>query len=213
MKNFIFSLLILLSAKCFAQPHLGTVEYDKQQVPCYIYDVNFAKDVTEDAIKERFKKMGVNGSEHKGFMEYRNVVIAEISNTPVDALIKVVKRDKNSNTTYMVVNRPVGSKDVDNQSLASGSITFLNSLNTNTTDYSLELDIKQQQDALKIAQKKLTGLMDDSTNLQKKFKNLQADITENSNKQSSQNEEVKRQQEILNQMVARRRIGAVITQQ
>src|ERR1700709_1990833 len=173
MKKLIFSLLVLLSLKSFAQSRQGTVEYDKQVVPCYIYDLNFSKDVTEDAIKDRFKKMGVNGSENKGFLEYRNVIIPEISNSPVDALIKVSKKDKVSNTTYMIVSRPVGAvASNDNQSFADGSIAFLNSLNTNTTDYSLELDIKKQQDVLKGATKKSTNLSDDSNSLQKKMKNV-----------------------------------------
>lgn len=212
MKKLVFGVLILLSMKSFAQPRQGTVEYDKQQVPCFIYDVNFSKDVTEDAVKDRFKKMGVNGTEHKGFVEYRNVIIPEISNTPVDALIKVAKKDKSSSTAYMIVSRPVGSANNDNQSLANGSITFLSSLNTNTTDYSLELDIKKQQDALKSATKKATNLSDDANSLQKKLKNVQDDIAENARKQAAQTEEVKKQQDIFNQMVARRRVGAVIAQ-
>lgn len=213
MKKVVLGVLVLLSMKSFAQPRQGTVEYDKQQVPCFIYDVNFSKDVTEGAVKDRFKKMGVNGTEHKGFVEYRNVIIPEISNTPIDALIKVEKKDKASNTTYMIVSRPVGSANNEIQSLATGSITFLSSLNTNTTDYSLELDIKKQQDALKSVQKKYNNLMDDSTSLQKKLKNLQNDIVENSKKQDTQSQELKKQQDILNQMKGRRRIGAVVTQE
>ncbi len=208
MRKVIFSLLVLFSVKCFAQSRQGTVEYDKQVVPCYIYDLNFSKDITEDAIKDKFKKMGVNGSSHKDFMEYRNVVIPEISNTPVDALIKVTKKDKNSSTAYMIVSRPAGTAATDAPgSLAEGSISFLNSLNTNTTDYSLELDIAKQQDALKSAQKKYNNSVDDGNSLQKKLKNIQDDIADNAKKQATQSEEVKKQQAILDQMVARRRMA------
>lgn len=209
MKKIVFGLLVLLSLKGFAQSRQGSVEYNKQITPCYIYDFNFSKDIAEDAIKDRFKKMGVNGSSHKDFMEYRNVIIPEISSTPVDALIKISKKDKNSSTAYMIVNRPAGTAATDEPgALAEGSISFLNSLNTNTTDYSLELDIAKQQDAVKSAQKKYNNAVEDGNSLQKKLKNIQDDIAENAKKQAAQSEELKKQQGIYDQMVGRRR-GAV----
>jgi hypothetical protein len=209
MKKLIFCLAILFSVKAFAQPRSGTVEYDKQQVPCYIYDVNFSKDVAEDAIKDKFKQMGVNGTDKKGFMEFRNAIVPDISSTPVDVLIKVVKKDKSSSTINMIVSRPVGATDTSLPP-AEGSTAFLNNLNTTTTDYSLELDIKKQADALKSAQKKYTNLTDDGNSLQKKLKNVQDDIADNAKKQAAQSEEVKKQQAIYDQMVARRRVGAPV---
>lgn len=196
-----------------AQPRQGTVEYDKQQVPCYISDFPYSQSTAEDAIKNRFKSMGVKSNERKGFMEYNNVVLPEIGPNPVDAKFRVEKRkgDKNASTVYMIVN-PVGLASTQAvagtgnvQDFSVGSTNFLNSLNTTTGDYSLELEIKNQEEEVKKAEKKAGNLVDDGNDMQKRLQKLQNDIEDNRRKQTEQVAEVQRQRDILAQIQARRR--------
>jgi hypothetical protein len=200
-----------------AQPRQGTVEYDKQQVPCYISDFSYPQSTAEDAIKNRFKSMGVKGNERKGFIEYNNVILSEIGPNPVDAKFKIEKRkgDKNASTVYMIVN-PVGLSSTQAvagtgnlQDFSVGSTNFLNSLNTTTGDYSLELEIKNQEEELKKAEKKQNNLVDDGNDMQKRLQRLQNDIEENRRKQTEQVAEVQRQRDILAQIQARRRTTAI----
>jgi Skp family chaperone for outer membrane proteins len=212
MKKLFLAVVVFISAQAMAQSRQGTVEYDKTVVPCYIMDLPFAPGVAEDAIKERFKKMGLPSKEKKGFLEYRNVVIPEISATPIDALIKIDKKsrkEKDASTVYMIVN-PIGvTTDATNNSnivgIAAGTDVFLNSLKGNTEDLSLELEIKKQDDEVKKSEKKYKNLVEDGDDMQKKLKKLQEDIVENTKKQQEQTAEVQKQKEALIQMMGRRR--------
>ena len=212
MKRMLFILAVCISMHASAQVSQGTVEYDKKQVPCYIAETQYATGVTEDAIKERFKKMGVNGTDRKGFTEYRNVIIPEISSSPVDALIKVKKKDKASSTIYMIVN-PIGVNEnsaTGSNGMAdfsAGTTTFLSSLQGNAQDLNLENEIKKQEEEVKKAEKKQKNLVEDNEDMKKKIEKLQKDIEENVKKQESQTNEVQKQRDILTQMVGRRRKG------
>ncbi len=212
MKKLVLAVVVFISVQAMAQSRQGTVEYDKTVVPCYIMDLPFAPGVAEDAIKERFKKMGLPSKEKKGFLEYRNVVIPEISATPIDAMIKVDKKsrkEKDASTVYMIVN-PVGVSSNTTTTgtvadIGAGTDVFLNSLKTNTEDLSLELEIKKQDDEVKKAEKKYKNLVEDGDDMQKKLKKLQDDIVENTKKQQDQTAEVQKQKEALIQMMSRRR--------
>ena len=205
--------ILFFCIAAMAQPRQGTVEYDKQQVPCYISDFPYSQSTTEDAIKNRFKSMGVKSNDRKGFIEYNNVVLPEIGPNPVDTKFKIEKRkgDKNASTVYMIVN-PIGLSSTQAvagsgsvQDFSTGSTNFLNSLTNTTGDYSLEQEIKNQEDEVKKAEKKSGNLVDDGNDMQKRLQKLQNDIEENRKKQTEQVAEVQRQRDILAQMQARRR--------
>ncbi len=212
MKKLLLAVLVFISSNAMAQSRQGTVEYDKMLVPCFIMDLPFTTGVAEDAIKERFKKMGLSSKEKKGFLEYRNVLIPEISGNPIDALIKVERKsrkEKDASTVFMIVN-PIGVSTNTTTSgtvagIAAGTDVFLTSLKNNTEDLSLELEIKKQDEEVKKAEKKYKNLVEDGDDMQKKLKKLQEDIVENTKKQQEQTTEVQKQKEALIQMMGRRR--------
>ena len=92
--NWMLALLLLVSTKILAQstPIEGKVEYDKVMVPCYNIELPVSEEVATEAIKNRFKKMGANGKERKGFLEFKNVNITELKTGLVDAYIKIEKK-------------------------------------------------------------------------------------------------------------------------
>ncbi len=206
----LFSFFLLTAG---AQARQGTVEYNKQQVPAYIIPMSYSKSVTEDAIKERMKAMGLKGSDKKGFMEYNNVVLPEVSASPVDAKIRVEKGGSdNTSMVYMIVN-PAGSSNTQaiagtatTTDYSSGASTFLSNLTTTTGDYSLEQDIKKQEDEVKKSEKKQNTLVDDGNDMQKKLQRLQNDIEENRKKQAEQVTEVQKQRDALTMLQAKRRV-------
>lgn len=206
----VFSFLLLTAG---AQARQGTVEYNKQQVPCYIIPMAYSKSTTEDAIKDRMKAMGLKGDSRKGFMEYNNVVLPEVSPSPVDAKIKVEKGGSdNTSMVYMIVN-PAGSSNTQaiagtatTTDYSSGASTFLSNLGTTTGDYSLEQDIKKQEEEVKKADKKQNNLVDDGNDMQKKLEKLQNYIEENKKHQADQVTEVQKQRDALTQLQAKRRV-------
>ena len=210
MKKILIVALVFIGSKLMAQSRVGTVEYDRQQVASYIIDLPYSTEIVKEAINNRFKNMGVKGKDKKGFLEYRNVIIPEISSSPIDALIKVERpnrREKNASVVYMIVN-PAGEPAIAGRSTdtySSGSHNFLNGLTVQTQDHSLELDIKNQEDEVKKAEKKFNNLVDDGNDMVKKLKRLQEDIEENKKNQALQTSEIQKQRDALVLMQSRRR--------
>ncbi|RYE18592.1 MAG: hypothetical protein EOP45_13905 [Sphingobacteriaceae bacterium] len=206
----IFSFCLLFAN---AQARQGTIEYNKQQVPCYIIPYSYSKSVTEDAIKDRMKAMGLKGDSKKGFTEYNNVVLPDVSPNPVDAKFKVEKGGSdNTSMVYMIVT-PAGAANTQaiagaasTQDYSTGASTFLSNLGTTTGDYSLELDIKKQEDEVKKAEKKQNNLVDDGNDMQKKLQKLQNDMEDNRKKQTDQVIELQKQRDALTQLQAKRRV-------
>lgn len=220
--NFIVACLLMLSVKLWSQPvpSEGMTDYDKIKVPCYTIEVPFSEDVATDAIKKRFKKMGAGGKERKGFLEFKNVSIPEVRNELVDAYIKIEqksKKEKNISIVSMVLTEPgvvpgasdstlSSSKGAGTAIAAAGALGLLSSLHENTSDHSLELEIKKQEEMVKKADKEYNSLIKDGDDLQNKLKKIQNDIEANRNNQTKQAEELKKQKETLLQIQARRRM-------
>jgi hypothetical protein len=197
-------------------PTEGTIMYDKTQVPCYNIEIPFSEVVAEEAIKKRFKQMGAGTKERKGFMEFKNVSIAEIKNgSLVDAYIRVdrkSKKEKESSIVSLIITDPGvlpgGANDQEKNNSgasATGAYSLLSSLNENSADHALELDIKKQEDVVRKSDKQYNNLVKDGEDLQSKLKRTQNDIEANKADQVKQAEELKKQKEILLQIQARRK--------
>lgn len=196
----------------------GTITYDKTQVPCYIIDMPVGEDVAKEAIKKRFKQMGADTKERKGFMEFKNVSIPEISNGKlVDAYVSVdrkSKKDKDNSIVSLIITEPgivPGAAPADGSgatTVAAGAAGLLSSLNENSIDYGVELDIKKQEEMVRKAEKEYKNLVDDGEDLQNKLKKTQNEIESNKNKQEKQADEVKKQKDLLLQAQAKRRLPA-----
>lgn len=220
MKKFILiSVSILLFSTVMAQPKEDKIEYNKLQVPGYSVEVPVAPSVAEEAIKNRFKNSGVKGKERKGFWEFRNVKIPELRNAPVDAYIKIDKKShKDNSIVSMIVTEPGVEPGASDSSVnaargdvpaiaAVGAFGLLSSLQTNTEDHGLDLELKKQDDQVKKAQKEYNNLVKDGEDLQNKAKKIQNDLETNRNNVTKQAEELKKQKETLLQIQARRKVA------
>jgi len=160
--NWMLALLLLVSTKILAQstPVEGKVEYDKVMVPCYNIELPVSEEVATEAIKNRFKKMGANGKERKGFLEFKNVNIPELKTGLVDAYIKIeqkTKKEKKSTMSFIITEPGVApsssSTEASSSIVCAGVLGLLSSLSENSADYGLNLEIKAQEDKVKKAEK------------------------------------------------------------
>jgi hypothetical protein len=202
----LLSTTLLFGLAATAQPYQGTVSYDKQSVACYIINLPYNQSTTEDAIKNKFKSMGVKANNRKGFTEYNAIVVPEFGSSPIDAKFKIEKQsgNKDGSTVYMIAN-PTGTGVGTIPDFGPGSVNFLNSLTTTTSDYDLEQQIKNQEDEVKKAEKRSNNLIDDAKDMQRRLQKLQEDIADNQRKQAEQVTEVQKQRDLLTQLVNRRR--------
>ena len=201
-------------------PAESTITYDKQQVPGYTIEAPFSPGLVEDAMKERFKKMGVKGKENKGFWEYKNVVVPEIRQDHVDAYIKIdrkSKKQKDISVVSLILTEPgiepgapdsvvTAARGAKPAIEAVGAFGLLTSLNSHTEAHSTELDIKTLEDEVKKAEKKNNDLVKDGEDLERKLKNIQDDISDNKSKQAKQAAALNKQKELLLQAQANRKI-------
>jgi predicted nucleic acid-binding Zn-ribbon protein len=80
---------------------------------------------------------------------------------------------------------------------SSNAKTFLSDLAPAVDATNIDKMVSDQSDVLTKAQKKYKSLQDDQTSLEKKIRSLQDDLTSNAKAQTSQLQEVQRQQDIL----------------
>ena len=209
--NCILVLLLLVSTKILAQatPVKGQAEYDKVIVPCYNIELPVSEEIATEAIKNRFKKMGANGKERKGFLEFKNVNIPELKTGLVDAYIKIeqkTKKEKKSAMSLIITEpgvAPSSSSSEASSSIAGSSVLgLLSSLSENSADYGLNLEIKAQEDKVKKAEKEYKNAVNEGEALQNELKKVQYDIEANRNKQQNQAQEVNKQKELLLQIQA-----------
>jgi hypothetical protein len=209
-KNYwVIALLLLVSTKILAQviPAEGMVEYDKVMVPCYNIEVPVSDEVAKEAIKNRFKKMGANGKERKGFLEFKNVNIPELKTGLVDAYIKIeqkTKKEKKSAMSLIITEPGVApspsSTEASSPIAGAGALGLLSSLSENSADYGLNIEIKAQEDKVKKAEKEYKNAVNEGEALQNELKKVQYDIEANRNKQQNQAQEVNKQKELLLQI-------------
>jgi peptidoglycan hydrolase CwlO-like protein len=92
----------------------------------------------------------------------------------------------------------------DNSSI-DGAKDLLNDMVASIEAYGLEVQIQEQDEAVKKAQKKFDGLSDDQKDYEKKIKSLEDKLEQNKKDQEKQTEEIKKQKEILDTLRGKRK--------
>ena len=148
-------------------------------------------------------------NKNKGFIVFKNAFITDISENSMDYIIKVERKsrkDKDETTLYLIMNKDgtnaMPAMDAYNVGKAK---SFLNNLLPEIEEANLELQIKDQEDAVAKAEKKYKGLQDDQQSLEKKIKGLQADLEKNIKDLENQQKEIENQKMVLEEKKGKRR--------
>src|SRR6266487_846917 len=204
----VFTLFIAFLSS--AQSYEGTVDYQKKNEKAIIIEFPYPPSVVEDAIIDKMEKLGYKKKESKGFLVYKNAILSDISAEPADYMIKVERKgrkDKDESVVYFIINRNNENIIARSDALVnSNSKTFLNGLSTHVEAYNLEVEIKDQEERVAKAEKKLKNLQDDKDDMEKKIKKLQEDLKENAKDQSDQQQEIEKQRQVLEAMKGKRKI-------
>jgi len=194
-----------------AQSYEGTVDYQKKDEKAIIIEFAFPSSVVEDAIIDKLEKLGFKKKESKGFLVYKNIVLTDISAEPADYMIKVErksKKEKDESIVYLLISRNDENIIARSDALInSNTKTFLNNLSPDIEAYNLEVQIKDQQNTVEKAEKKLRNLQDDKESMQKKIKKLQDDLEENAKDQADQQKDIEKQKQVLEALKGKRKIS------
>ena len=186
MKKIILSCwaVVLFSTVVSAQAYEGNIEYNKKKEPAFVIDYPYPPDAVENAIIQKMEKLGYKGKEEKGifnkdkgFRVYKNAFITDISSNNMDYILKVERKsrkEKDEAVLYLIIMKEGENAMAKFDALDSEHArTFLNNMRPEVEAANLELQIKDQEETVAKAEKKLKGLQNDKEDLEKKLnKNL-----------------------------------------
>ncbi len=211
----IFILLMAVASVMIvrAQPQAfeATTDFQRTTQPAAIIELPYTENVVEKAIADYMSRKGMKGSDTKGFTVFRSYKLRESQDFMSDLYFKIERKSRKEKD-ITVVSLVVGKtgEDVkarvapDNSSL-DGAKDLLNDMVASIDAYNLEVQIKDQEDVLKKAQKKFDGLVDDQKDYEKRIKSLQDKLEDNKKDQQKQQDELKKQQGILETLKGKRK--------
>ncbi len=212
MKKFLLILFILASAKLsFSQAVAGKVDYQKSSQPATIIELPYNPDLVNAALKDHFSKKGIKESSSKGFSVYKGIQLTAADPTPSDLYFKIDRKSRKESdiaVVYLVVTKPnenpATRSSEDNYGMDQAAI-FLSDIGPSIEAYSLNQNIKGQDDAVKKAEKKYNNLVDEGKDLEKRRKSLEDKIQENFRDQENQRNEVEKQRQALEALSSKRK--------
>lgn len=203
-----------------AQSSFTTIQYNDKMQPALVLELPNTTEDAEGTILEKLKQTGYNPetqgrlfwkkNKTDGFYVFNNVMLPSLSDRKLDMYFKVVQKnnqEKNSSTLYLMVssgNENFASPDGDT-TLWNSSKMFLNSFVEKTTAYSLEQDIKTQENAVKDAQDKLSTLQKDEKDLANKIKKYQDELANNQSSQKDRQQDIENQSKLLEDLKLKRK--------
>lgn len=207
------AITILLAVLCVqfvsAQAIEAKVEYQKKDQDAFMIEFPYPPSVVEGAIVERMEKMGMKAKESKGFRNYKETILSQISSEKMDYIIRVERKsrkEKDESQVYLLIYKGDGNLfSIMDESLKQNAKYFLNDLAPYVEAYNLEQEIKSQDEVVVKASKKQANLEDDLKDLEKKKKKLEDDIEENKKDQEKQKQEIEKQKQVLEAMKAKRK--------
>jgi hypothetical protein len=195
-----------------AQSYEGMVEYQKNNQRAAIVEISYHPSIVEDAIIDKMEKLGFKKKESKGFIVYKDIVLSDISSEPADYIFNVERKsrkDKDEAVIQLLVFHNDENIIARNDALINSNVrVFLNRLAPDIDCYVLEQQIKEQEETVTKAEKKLRNLQDDQGGLEKKLRKVQEDLKDNEKDQDSQQKEVEAQKKLLEQLKSKRRVYA-----
>ncbi|MEP7141453.1 MAG: hypothetical protein ABI707_01225 [Ferruginibacter sp.] len=224
MRYMVTCLLITITSLAFSQnlsldsaeAKSSMIEFNGGKYNGYLIEMNAPPDIVEDAIKERFKLQGIKPKETKDFLVYRNVIIPRIDPVkPMDAFIKIERKsrkEKEQTVVYFIVALPgeIPEDKVKSDAAKSAGITsvekggaFLTGMLPDVQQGVYNKNVASQQAQVKKEEKKLTDLLDDQSDMEKKLKKLQSELEYNKKAQERQTAEVEKAKSVLNELVTK----------
>ena len=206
MKKLITLLLATATAQIsFAQAYDGTSDYNKKSQAAVLIEYKYPQETVEKALKNKLELQGLKLKSNKSYMVAYNSVISNISSNQIEYAFMVdrkSKREKETTVITLVMNIADINTTADNAAKAKD---FLNELGVSIDALNVENMIVDQTKIFEKAEKKNKNLLEDISDLEKKIRKYQDDLSKTKKYQDDQQKEVKRQQDILDTIKAKRK--------
>ncbi|MFN5333990.1 MAG: hypothetical protein ACK5BV_02230 [Bacteroidota bacterium] len=211
MKKILLNLLliILLANTTIAQSY-DHIEWQGKKVPSFTIEVYQNESITESAIKDYFEKMGFYAKKQKGISSYKEIQLAEIDSELHDVLVKVErksKQEKDVSVVYfsMAKNYDQYISSTSDDQLIKKVKKFLNGFRELANEKALAIEIKNQEEKSKSAEKKLTELQVEKENLEQKILKLTQQKEDKIKEIDSQNQELENLKKALDNLIKKKK--------
>lgn len=184
----------LLSVHSWAQAFEGKVKYNKDEEPAIVIVYDFPLQVVENAIIAKLTDKQLTGSLNKGFYEYPNSVITEISKSKLDYFFKLEESGSGTakkTTVYMVMHGSGNIEGIDQ--LADRGKAFMENMTKDVQRSDAINEIKKQEVILVQEEENLAAL-------EKTQKDLEDKLSENKAKIEAQQKIITSQKMILDDL-------------
>lgn len=211
MKKFLLSAAILfITVTAFSQARTATAEYNKTMQPAVEIEIPFDEKTVMKSLQEKMEQKGYKGKENKGYMVYKGVTMPELGSGTYDLYFKAERKSrKEKDITILTMLVSSGYEkfisDSDGVAVMENARAFLNGHTEKATAYDLEQQIKEQEEVVEKANKKLNNLVQDSVDIVKKIDKLNKEQDETRKKTADQKEEVEKQALILDKLKDKRK--------
>lgn len=193
-----------------AQASITSASYNKTTQPALMLQLPYSEDVCEDFILANLKKTGYDvetkgklfwkQNKLNGYYIFKEVRLEQLPHT-VDLYFKVDqkgRKNKEESVIYMLMGRGenyfISSSD---QTVYDAGKRFMNGFVDQAAAFKLDLDIKNQEETVKAAEKKLDKLKDNESDTIKKIDQLQKDLKKNQEDQKSQQKTIEEEKKKL----------------
>jgi len=199
-----------LQSPVFSQSGEGKIEYQKGDKVAAVIELPYAYTIVEGGIKEFMESKGGTNSRYKGFEVYRSTHALDGELCDIHCKVdRKIESNRESSVIYMLIGRPgenIAARPSNDHFKVDEAKELLNKLASSIDGYSLEVQIKKQEEQVKKAEKRLLSLKDDQYELERKIKALQDKLALNKNDQMVQTEELNKQKDALNVIVNKKEI-------
>jgi hypothetical protein len=204
--SLLFASVFAISSIVSGQAREAKIAYQRTQQPAAVIELPYSKSVVETAIENYLSSKGAKGNESKGFKTFRNVRLEDtVSN---DMYFKVERKSQNESTVYLFlapVNENVTTRAAETDYGIQQAKSVLNDLAPSAEASNLDVQLKDQQEEVSKAEKRLRNLMDDGAELSRRKANIEEKIIENNQQQEKQKVEIERQRQQLNVLMNKKR--------
>lgn len=207
--SLLFALLCISRLTILAQAYEDKVKYDKKDQEAIAIAFEFPPQAVENAVVEKFKRMGFKAKEEKGifnsdkgFIQFKNANVPLISRDRMDYIVNVERKsrkEKDESILYLIMYRKDNNAipQMDEGEIRNAK-AFLENLYPDVEAADLELQIKAQDEALTKLAKKMGDLRNEKETLEKK-------LVDNWNQQMSTLKDSVVHRQMLDSLMSRRR--------
>ena len=185
MTAFLLMVIFGFGLASVAQAYEGTVQFDKKKQTALVIEYNYPAQAVENAIIQYIERLGFKAKEEKGilnrdkgFLIFKNAFVPDIYADRVDYIVKAERKSRKEedvSTLYLVMNRNDKSmlQAMSFEEISRAKL-FLNNFHPQVEAAYLEIQIKEQEEIVAKAEKKLNDLKAEQSSLEKKLEENKA---------------------------------------